>query len=50
VSPAVDFCYRFEFCRIAAFLSLENITRCGMIVNDFLPQRGKKCKILNLNN
>jgi len=33
---------RFRICRVAAFLSLENVTRCGMFVNDFLPRCGRK--------
>jgi hypothetical protein len=29
-------------CRSAAFLSIENITRCGIVVKHFLPHCGRK--------
>jgi hypothetical protein len=35
-------------CRIAAYLSMENITRCGMDVKEILPHCGKK--IVNVEN
>jgi hypothetical protein len=41
---------RIRICRVAAFLSLENVTRCGMNVNNFLPRCGRKLQKLMQKN